>query len=122
MDEIDIGDDVESFALQMIDDVSIKDKTLILDPEKDRVVESIYSGMKNLLDKSHTDYTIDVKMVMPYQTSIEITILTDMLSAVLEDMKVYKDIVNKTDEYHTNIFDGKLVIKMYVSNVFINAQ
>ena len=96
-----------------------KTVTNILNPHKAKIVRKNYEIITKLLKKNEADYTIEFQETLG---TVCIQILTDSLDATDDEVKEYVSVIDSVDEITQNIYDDKIAICLYISDVFINVD
>jgi len=94
------------------------EKVLIINPEKCRVVEFIYSGMIKLFETYNVDYTIEFFKCEIVKANVEIRVCTDILLVPSDNIELFQKIIGSSDECRINPYEDKAIINFIVTDVF----
>jgi len=93
-------------------------RTLMLDPQKAKTLRMIHENFKSIL--SDDPYSSIEYQILFDGTTVSIQVLFDRLSVAFENMDKYREIINNVVELNSNIFDDRVVISMYLPNLYID--
>jgi len=114
IDDIDREDLRRSLFTEM-EAERTRDKTLVLNPEKAKIVDFIDRNIREILD----EYSIEIKLDA-LQKNVFFKILADGIEAgCSKGIDIYKRIISHINSYRSNIFGDKLYIELWVYDVYI---